>query len=186
MNQPTTRDSRRDKRRRAMLLAASELFTALGFEMANMQAIAASAGVTKATLYAYFGDKEQLFRAVIDYWLEQLPEPELPSQPCGALRSCLERAATSLQQLGEHPASYALTHILLRTQRIPHKRWRQRYRPYQNYLEAVLVRAVRCAHPAQAAGQFLLLAVGRIDSSPLAPSEPRLMAAVDLFVQAYG
>ena len=65
MNQP----SRRDKRRRAMLLAASELFTALGFEMANMQAIAASAGVTKATLYAYFGDKEQLFRAVIDYWL---------------------------------------------------------------------------------------------------------------------
>ncbi|QNH04186.1 TetR/AcrR family transcriptional regulator [Pseudomonas sp. B11D7D] len=80
----------KDRRRREMLWAASDVFTALDFNQANMQAIADSAGVTKATLYAYFGDKGQLYRAVIDYWLEELPEPKLPCQASGGLRTCLE------------------------------------------------------------------------------------------------
>ncbi|MBG0840691.1 MULTISPECIES: TetR/AcrR family transcriptional regulator [Pseudomonadaceae] len=186
MSWPAQKDRRRDKRRREMLWAASDVFTALDFNQANMQAIADSAGVTKATLYAHFGDKEQLYRAVIDYWLEELPEPKLPCQARGGLRACLERVARELLQQSEQPASHALTHIALRSNRIPQKRWRQRYLPYQNYLEKALSQSARCSDHGQAATQFLLLAVGSIDCSNLmAVSEPRLAAAVELFVQAY-
>lgn len=186
MSQPAQKVARRDRRRRQMLWAASDVFSAFGYDLANMQAIADSAGVTKATLYAHFGDKEQLFRAVIDYWLEELPEPKLPCLPRGGLRTSLNRVAGELLQQSEHPASHALTHIALRSNRIPQKRWRQRHRPYQAYLEKALSQSSRCADPGQAAIQFLLLAVGSIDCSNLmAVNESRVSAAVELFVQAY-
>jgi AcrR family transcriptional regulator len=181
-----SQSAQKGRRQREMLLAASDVFTALGFDQANMQAIADSAGVTKATLYAHFGDKERLYRAVIDHWLTELPEPKLPGQVRGGLRACLERVARELQLQSEHPAFHALTHIALRSNRIPQKRWRQRYRPYQSYLEETLARSIRCSDPEQAAVRFLLLAVGSIDCSHLmAVSGLRLSAAVDMFVQAY-
>jgi len=186
MDQPVQRGSLPDRRKREMLGAASDVFTAFGYDLASMQAIADSAGVTKATLYAHFGDKERLFRDVIDYWLEQLPEPRLPSPVKGGLHACLQRVARELLQHSQHPASHALTHILLRSKRIPQKRWRQRYRPYQNYLEEALSRSTRCTDSGQAAVQFLLLAVGSIDcSNPMAVNESRLTAAVEMFVRAY-
>lgn len=43
-------DSRRGRREREILRAASEVFAALGQDLANMLVIAESAGVTKATL----------------------------------------------------------------------------------------------------------------------------------------
>lgn len=101
------------------------------------------------------------------------------------LRACLERVAQELVGQSNHPASHALTQISLRSNRILLERWRQRYVPYQNYLEEVLSRSVRCPDSKQAAIQFLLLAVGSVDwSSLMAVSEPRL-AAVELFIGAY-
>lgn len=186
MSQAVQKGAHRDRRRREMLWAASDVFTVFGYDLANMQAIADSAGVTKATLYAHFGGKEQLFRAVIDYWLEELPEPKLPCQAKGGLRGCLQKVAQELLLQSEHPASHALTHILLRSNRIPQKRWRQRHRPYQAYLEKVLSESTRCNDPERAAIQFLLLAVGSIDcSNPLPVSESRVSTAVELFLQAY-
>lgn len=186
MNPSTASDLRRNKRRRAMLLAASEVFAAFGFDQANMQAIADSAGVTKATLYAHFDDKAQLYRSVIDYWLEQLPEPKLPTQARGELRNCLEIAAHALLLQNQHAATRALTYIALRSNQIEQKRWRQRYLPYQRYLENALSRSPRCLAPKQAAIEFLLLAVGSIDcSNPVAVSEARLAAAVETCARAY-
>lgn len=186
MNPSTARDLRRNKRRRAMLLAASDVFAAFGFDLANMQAIADSAGVTKATLYAHFGDKAQLYRAVVDYWLEQLPEPKLPTQARGELRKCLEIAAHALLLQNQHAATRALTYIALRSNQIEQKRWRQRYLPYQRYLENALSRSARCLAPKQAAIEFLLLAVGSVDcSNPMTVNESRVRAAVELFLQAY-
>lgn len=186
MSQPAPMDSRRGRRRREILWAASDVFTVFGFDLANMQAIADAAGVKKADLHAHIGDKEQLFRTVIDYWLEELPEPKLPRHANGGLRVCLEKVARELLQQSKHPAFHALTHILLRSNRIPQKRWRQRYRSYQCYLEKVLSQSTRCIDPRQGATQFLLLAVGSLDcNNPLLVSETRLTAAVDTFVQAY-
>ncbi|MBL0949135.1 MAG: TetR/AcrR family transcriptional regulator [Pseudomonas sp.] len=185
MNQQTAKDLRRDKCRQAMLLAASEVFMVFGFDHASMQAMADSAGVTKATLYAHFGDKAQLYSAAIEYWLEQLPEPKLPILARGGLRICLERAAHELLLQHQHTAYHTLTQMVLRSNRIAHKRWRQRFLPYQRYLEKVFSRWARSLAPEQAAIQFILLAVGSLDcSSPLAVSKARLAAAVEIFVQA--
>jgi len=50
---------------RAVLSAAGELFMALGYAGVSMDAVAKTAGVSKATLYAYLPSKEALLEAVI-------------------------------------------------------------------------------------------------------------------------
>ena len=48
-----------------IVAAAAELFGERGFERTRMEDVAARAGVTKATVYLYFADKERLFEAVV-------------------------------------------------------------------------------------------------------------------------
>jgi AcrR family transcriptional regulator len=52
----------RPDKRRAILDAAAPIFGEAGYERASVDAIAAAAGVSKPTIYSYFGGKEQLFR----------------------------------------------------------------------------------------------------------------------------
>ncbi|QQM38406.1 TetR/AcrR family transcriptional regulator [Streptomyces liliifuscus] len=52
-------------KRESILDAAIELFLELGFDQTSMDVVAAQAGVSKTTVYAHFGDKLELFRAVI-------------------------------------------------------------------------------------------------------------------------
>ena len=47
-----------------MLDAALGLFSRVGFRAATMEQIALEAGFSKATVYAYFADKEDVFRSV--------------------------------------------------------------------------------------------------------------------------
>jgi AcrR family transcriptional regulator len=56
-----TRRIRPDKRR-TILDAAAPIFGNEGYERASIDAIATAAGVSKPTIYSYFGGKEQLFR----------------------------------------------------------------------------------------------------------------------------
>lgn len=53
-------------KRGAILAAARELLLADGFERTSVDAIAASAGVSKRTVYDYFGDKRALLLAVVE------------------------------------------------------------------------------------------------------------------------
>ena len=48
-----------------VLEGAREVFLADGFGAANMDHVAKASGVSKATLYSYFADKESLFIAVV-------------------------------------------------------------------------------------------------------------------------
>jgi AcrR family transcriptional regulator len=65
--------SPRQERSRALLLdAAVELFVAYGFRQTSMERIAAEAGVSKATAYARFADKTEIFGAVITHMAEQM------------------------------------------------------------------------------------------------------------------
>lgn len=56
---------RAEDRPREICAAALEVFAEKGFASAKLDEIAKRAGVSKGTLYLYFADKEQLFRAVI-------------------------------------------------------------------------------------------------------------------------
>jgi TetR/AcrR family transcriptional repressor of mexJK operon len=53
-------------KRHAVLDAAAALFMAQGYGAVSMDAIAREAGVSKATLYAHFGSKDQLFATIIN------------------------------------------------------------------------------------------------------------------------
>ena len=52
-------------KRQLVLDAAASLFMAHGYGAVSMDAVARAAGVSKATLYAYFSSKDQLFATII-------------------------------------------------------------------------------------------------------------------------
>lgn len=56
---------RADERPREICAAALDVFAEKGFAAAKLDEIARRAGVSKGTLYLYFKDKEELFRAVV-------------------------------------------------------------------------------------------------------------------------
>jgi AcrR family transcriptional regulator len=56
---------RAEDRPREICTAALEVFAEKGFAAAKLDEIARRAGVSKGTLYLYFKDKEDLFRAVV-------------------------------------------------------------------------------------------------------------------------
>lgn len=57
--------SRREERRIQVLESAANAFLEYGYVHANLDRIAEQAGVSKPTLYAYFGDKFSLFEATL-------------------------------------------------------------------------------------------------------------------------
>lgn len=54
----------REPRRRKIIAAAAELFTAQGYSETTLEAVARSVSMNKRTIYELVGDKEQLFREV--------------------------------------------------------------------------------------------------------------------------
>jgi TetR/AcrR family transcriptional regulator, mexJK operon transcriptional repressor len=58
-------ESRSDRKRKALLLAATELFLDNGYDCTSMDDVAAKAAVSKPTVYKYFSDKERLFAEIV-------------------------------------------------------------------------------------------------------------------------
>ncbi|PZR82393.1 MAG: TetR family transcriptional regulator [Stutzerimonas stutzeri] len=56
---------RSERKRGAVLEAATSLFLAKGYDGTTMDEVAALAAVSKPTLYRYFADKEQLYAAIV-------------------------------------------------------------------------------------------------------------------------
>lgn len=59
-------------KRAAILAAAQDLFLSQGVNGVSMDAISARAGVSKVTVYDYFGDKDRLFLAILSEAAESL------------------------------------------------------------------------------------------------------------------
>jgi TetR/AcrR family transcriptional regulator len=55
----------------SLISAAVSLFAEKGYASTSVREIVASAGVTKPVLYYYFGNKEGLFRTILDWATEQ-------------------------------------------------------------------------------------------------------------------
>ena len=58
-------ERRKDARPQELLAAALDLFVERGYAATRLEDVAARAGVSKGTLYLYFVNKEELFKAVI-------------------------------------------------------------------------------------------------------------------------
>ena len=69
-----TRATDYDHKRRAILDRSAELFAEHGYDRASMSKIAEACGVSKANLYHYYKDKEELLFDVIRFHLEELLE----------------------------------------------------------------------------------------------------------------
>lgn len=84
-SQVTTRDPQRAQER--ILAAAMAEFSAKGFAGARVDSIARRARINKRMLYHYFGNKEDLFRAILQRKLAQRAEwvAKAPGDPIEAL-----------------------------------------------------------------------------------------------------
>ncbi|WP_024518542.1 TetR family transcriptional regulator [Bradyrhizobium sp. Tv2a-2] len=91
--------------RRKLLVAARHEFAASGLAGARVDEIAARAGVNKQLVYHYFGDKDAIYLAVLEWVYEEIREQErklnlegLP--PEAAIRKLIE---ASFDHLAAHP-----------------------------------------------------------------------------------
>jgi TetR/AcrR family transcriptional repressor of mexJK operon len=65
MTASTRAEARSARKRQEILAAARAVFTAHGYVGTSMDAVAATAGASKRTVYQYFADKEELFAGVV-------------------------------------------------------------------------------------------------------------------------
>ncbi len=101
------------RKRRQVVEAAARLFMAQGYGATSMEAIAREAGVSKATLYAYFPGKDALFAAIVG----EACAREAEARPCcpGADEADL---AGTLVALGEGYLSFLLRKEVLAIERV--------------------------------------------------------------------
>jgi len=101
----------RASKREAILAASVELFNTLGYDLTSMDAVAARAGVSKTTVYAHFGDKLALYRAMaekavtvsdVDFDKLRIDENLTPEEKLTSLATLLVKALTSDTFLAFH------------------------------------------------------------------------------------
>ncbi|GHE92884.1 TetR/AcrR family transcriptional regulator [Streptomyces fumanus] len=93
------------EKRAAILAAARDLFVRQGVDRVSMDAVAARAGVSKRTVYDYFGDKRRLFLAILT-----AASDSMLATSCRALDEHLPTDAriTTVPQLEEALTAFAV------------------------------------------------------------------------------
>ncbi|TDD79940.1 TetR/AcrR family transcriptional regulator [Actinomadura darangshiensis] len=105
-------------KRQAILDAAFAVFAREGYAQAGVDAIAAEAGVAKATVYNHFGDKETVLRQTVGLLAEQALAQNLAAvgrltDTGGDLRALLEDVGLSLAHCYCDERSWTLRRLLL-------------------------------------------------------------------------
>ena len=92
-----------DRKREAIIQAAIAEFRANGFDITSMDKIAATAGVSKRTVYNHFPSKEELFAEILNQlWARVTAEQETAYRPDRPLREQMRRMLMAkLQMLGD-------------------------------------------------------------------------------------
>jgi TetR/AcrR family transcriptional regulator, mexJK operon transcriptional repressor len=100
--------------RRRILEVATQLFLAQGYESTTIEAVAASAGISKRTLYHRFEDKSALFTAVVHDIIEQIRPPAgVPLIEGATLHDVLRRLANMILRAALAPAALALHRLIM-------------------------------------------------------------------------
>ena len=107
---------------------ARRLFLDKGFAATSTDAVAAEAGVSKQTLYAYYPSKEELLADVLEHLIEDGPRGGSPLTAAGAppgsrdeLRRALDSLARGLISGLMAPDYVALVRVVIaETPRLPH------------------------------------------------------------------
>jgi TetR/AcrR family transcriptional repressor of mexJK operon len=129
----TPTGKRAERSRRAIVTAAREAFLRDGFAV-GMDAIAASAGVSKMTVYNHFGSKEELFSAVVADAQDEAIGSAMDEALAGLadaedVREALTHTARTLVAEVTHPSVLALRNLVTgELRRFPElgRAWHQR------------------------------------------------------------
>ncbi|MGI4942998.1 MAG: TetR/AcrR family transcriptional regulator [Janthinobacterium lividum] len=200
-----TRDDAARRHERVMDVAA-DLFLDRGFDLVSMDALAEAAGVSKATLYARFSDKRQLFvtvlRQEIGRWLAPLAASVDEMTEAGAtldVEAALLRIGRQMTLRSLEPRVVALGRIISmqapvfpELAELAHRDgWLRAVAAVGRLLSLFAARGeIVVADPEVAADLLLNLVLGRsmrraaygVEVDPAA-TEQRLRAAVGLFLQ---
>jgi TetR/AcrR family transcriptional repressor of mexJK operon len=189
----------------SILAAARKTFLASGFGAVSMDAIAREAGASKATLYAYFASKEELFGAVVaregERYFRGFSARELDPN---AVEASLREIADRFLDLVLSPDAIAVNRITIgeaaRFPKLGEVFWRAGPERTRAQIETFLHRAgaagtLAVADPRLAAEQFIALLRGDIHQRQLlridTVVEPAELAAaadaaVATFLKAFG
>lgn len=185
--------------------AAARLFLAQGYGAVSMDAVAREAGVSKATIYAHFADKAELFADLVkEECARQWPDTAMLEAEPGDLREALMAVGMVYAELLVSPKGVqTFRMVVAESPRFP-ELGRAFYdggpRLIRDKLAAYLARAeaqgkLALGDPRLAAQQFLamlrcehhLRALTGLDPAPAPAEIARVVAgATDMFLRAYG
>ncbi|KQT61249.1 MULTISPECIES: TetR/AcrR family transcriptional regulator [unclassified Aureimonas] len=189
---------------RQLLEAAGRLFMQLPYEAVSTDAIAREAKVSKATLYAYFSSKENLFSTLIGARCNKIADDVWDSSSeLGDVRHELCRFGRQFVELLEQAETMRLYRsVVSQTVRFPElgerfyeagpKRFELRLAEFLS--EATRRGLLRVDDPGLGAIQFVQLMAGDVPTRGLlgiAPNAPgttkrRIESGIDLFLAGYG
>jgi len=101
-------------KRQAMIHAAQEVFVNKGLEAANLEEVAAHAGVSKLTIYNHFGSKDELFVAALMDKCDSYMKPDaFRTHPVGSTRDGLIQIGRSFLGLIFDPAALKMHRVVM-------------------------------------------------------------------------
>jgi TetR/AcrR family transcriptional regulator, mexJK operon transcriptional repressor len=183
----------------AILAAAERAFLAGGFGAVSMDAIARAAGVSKATVYAHFVGKEELFGAVVaDLSRRRFGGFSAEALDPRDIARSLSTIAVRFLDLILSPEAIALNRIIIgevtRFPALGEVFWEAGPARTRVQIEALLRRAAAAGSlavpdPRLAAEQFLALARGEIHQRSLLclddPDDPGIVVAAESAVETF-
>ena len=193
-------------KRAAILEAAERLFLQHGFEGVSMDQIAATAEVSKLTVYSHFGDKDALFTEAARVWCEQqMPGSLFERAPHLPVRERLMDIARSYFTMVCSPEAVAGHRLLCSPQMVEKQLARLFWEAGPERVQAEFARFLERRIAAgdleiddidRAAGQFFALVKGDLHSRLVFDcddgkhagdrEQAHLEAAVDMFLRACG
>lgn len=192
-------------KRGQILSGARRVFAELGYERATVDLIAARAGVSKATIYNHYADKDALFVACATHEAEGLRAglSACLDEPVGDVESVLQVIGEKVMSIFLSPGIVALNrHIIAEAPRFPEVAQNLFDRGYSVIRDAIAghlerwgrAGALRVDDPRAAAVQFLALCQGdlltrsRLGILPADPGDElraTVTHAVRTFLRAY-
>jgi AcrR family transcriptional regulator len=197
-------ESRNGRKLDQVLHAARQLFFKQGFAATTMEAVAKEAGVSKATLYAYFENREKLFGAAVGALDDYYTAPLISGAAMpGDIREKLLTFARDILDLLLHPQTIAAYRtVVSESARFPEiseafyvngaRRLLDRLEGF--FAAAMATGALRPAPPDRAAEQFIgvirgdlmLRALLGVKSKQTSGDADAIIASgVDMFYRAY-
>ncbi|UKE70171.1 TetR/AcrR family transcriptional regulator [Xanthomonas cerealis pv. cerealis] len=191
-------------KRAAILEAAKQMFTELGFGGVSMDGIAARAGVSKLTVYSHYGDKETMFAEAVRAQCQALLPDDLFGHALkGPLRTQLVEIGLAFFAMISSEAAMATHRMMLAPgtgdEYVREMFWNAGPKRTQQDLAQLLqvhvaAGALEIADLGLAASQFFCLVKGELHSLMMcglcrdpsrAQIQAHVQASVDVFLRAY-